>query len=75
MDSSAREYDARFSPDCRWIAFVSEQTGNPEVYATSFPRKGDLVRISTNGGTEPVWAHDAKHRYYLAPDYTLTEGM
>jgi dipeptidyl aminopeptidase/acylaminoacyl peptidase len=73
IDSSALEYDARFSPDGRWIAFVSEQTGNREVFVTSFPQKGDLIRISTGGGTEPVWRRDGKRLYYLAPDYTITE--
>ena len=46
---------ADFSPDGRWIAYASDESGRWEVYATRFPEKGSKVRISTGGGMNPAW--------------------
>ncbi len=61
----------RFSPDGRWIAHVSYETGSPEVYVQRFPPVGRKVRVSFNGGMQPSWRRDGKELYYLAPDRTL----
>jgi Tol biopolymer transport system component len=50
------EMTPAFSPDGRWLAFVSDESGEQEVYVQPFPEAGPKYRISTKGGTEPVWA-------------------
>jgi hypothetical protein len=49
------ENDARVSPDGRWLAYVSDESGRPEVYAQAFPGLGRKVQISVAGGVEPIW--------------------
>jgi Tol biopolymer transport system component len=61
------EYDGRVSPDGRWIAYVSEESCAPEVYAQSFPQAGGKWLMSAGGGTEPRWRHDGRELFYLAP--------
>jgi hypothetical protein len=57
---------ARFSPDGRLVAYVSDESGRNEVYIRSFPA-GDLRwLVSTDGGTEPSWRSDGRELFYLA---------
>jgi dipeptidyl aminopeptidase/acylaminoacyl peptidase len=60
------ETQARFSPDGRWIAFVSNESRRLEVYVAPFPGPGGKVQISTAGGNEPRWRRDGKEIFYLA---------
>ncbi|MFB3111841.1 MAG: hypothetical protein ACE10G_07410, partial [Gemmatimonadales bacterium] len=53
------------SPDGRWLAYVSNETGGPEVYVSPFPNVADgQWLVSTGGGTEPVWAHSGRELFY-----------
>ncbi len=63
-----QETQARFSPDVRWIAYVSNESGRDEVYISGFPTVGGKVRVSTNGGVQPRWRPDGKELFYLSPD-------
>ena len=56
--SASIERDARFSPDSRWIAFVSTEAGQPEVYVAPVGQAGARKRISVGGGTTPRWGDD-----------------
>ena len=56
----------RFSPDARWITYVSDETGRNEVYVASFPQLGGKWQISTNGGSGPRWSRDGKELFYIA---------
>ena len=66
--------DAQVSPDGRWLALVSDESGKPEVYVRPFPpgdgRTGHRL-VSSNGGTVPRWPADGKELFYLAPDSHL----
>ena len=53
------------SPDGRWLAYTSESTGRTEIWVRPFPGPGPAVRVSSNGGTEPVWARNGKELYYI----------
>lgn len=64
FSSVARVMDARFSPDGRWIAYVSAQSGRPQVYVQAFPETGERVQVSTDGGREPVWAPNGSEVYF-----------
>ena len=57
---------AEFSPDGSWMAYVSRESGAPEVYVQPYPGPGEKIRISTTGGTEPIWT--AKGREILYRD-------
>ncbi len=65
------ETAAMLSPDGRWLAYGSDESGKQEVYVTSFPSGAGKWQISTAGGTFPRWRHDGKEMFYLAPDNTM----
>jgi hypothetical protein len=64
-------WGARFSPDVRAVAFVSDKSGRDEVYVGRFPAEGDAHLVSSNGGREPAWRRDGRELFYLAEDGTL----
>jgi WD40 repeat protein len=73
LDSPAAETEPAFSPDGRWIAYASDDTGSSELYVR--PYRGATAsggmgrwRISNNGGRSPQWARDGKRLYYLGGD-------
>jgi Tol biopolymer transport system component len=66
------ETDGRFSPDGRWVALVSNETGQAEVYVQPFPGPGPKSRISVGGGTAPRWRRDGSELFYLARENVLT---
>jgi len=61
-----------FSPDGRWLAYMSSESGKPEVYVTSFPEPGRKWQVSTDGGHSPRWREDGTEIVYHAIDGTLT---
>ncbi|KAB2959107.1 MAG: hypothetical protein F9K18_11720, partial [Thermoanaerobaculia bacterium] len=58
----------RLSPDGRWLTFVSDESGRPEVYVTPFPGPGRLWPVSTGGGRFPAWREDGREIVYAALD-------
>jgi len=71
-----REGYAMFSPDGRWVAYQSNESGRPEIYVRPFVPPADRAsaaetdgqwQVSTNGGIHPVWRHDGKELFYLSP--------
>jgi serine/threonine-protein kinase len=52
------------SHDQRWLAFVSDQSGQPEVYVRPFDGESDVVQVSQGGGSEPVWSRDGSELFY-----------
>lgn len=65
IQTQSSDPSARFSPDGRWVAFVSEETGRQEVYVTRFDKPGEKWRISTDGGNLPRWRRDGRELFYL----------
>jgi Tol biopolymer transport system component len=55
-----------FSTDGRWLAYVSNESGAPEVYVQAYPGPGEKIRISTAGGTEPIWTANGRELLYRA---------
>jgi Tol biopolymer transport system component len=68
---AANEAGARVSPDVRWIAYESNESGRPEIYVQSFPDPGAKRQVSAGGGRTPRWKHDGTELYYLTPDGTV----
>src|SRR5665213_361518 len=60
-----------FSPDGKWLAYASVGQGTPEVYVRAFPDNGGLWKISTNGGTNPVWSRGAHELLYQTGDQIM----
>jgi len=59
---------AMFSPDGKWIAYMSDETGRYEIYVQAYPGPGGKQPISTGGGVTPLWSRDGKQLYYLSAD-------
>jgi Tol biopolymer transport system component len=64
IQTPANEWSARFSPDGRWLAYASDETGRPEVYVQSFPNLGAKRQISNDGGNIPFWDQHGRELYY-----------
>jgi serine/threonine-protein kinase len=62
------EGSAKFSPDGNWVAYSSNESGRPEVYAIPYPGPGDRLQVSTDGGTDPVWSRDTGELFYRNGD-------
>jgi serine/threonine protein kinase len=62
------EGGAAFSPDARWLAFVSTEAGLPEVYIAPVEQPGERARVSIGGGTTPRWRRDGTELFYASPD-------
>jgi Tol biopolymer transport system component len=66
---------AQYSPDGHWVAYISQESGQSEVYVTQFPGPKGKWQVSANGGTEPRWRKDGKAIFYWATDTTFMEAQ
>ncbi len=71
INSDFNEVMGMFSPDGRWLAYSSDESGSPEVYVTAFPQRGRKWQISTSGGNAPRWSGSGSEIIYHAPDGAL----
>jgi Tol biopolymer transport system component len=62
------ESQGRLSPDGRWIAYVSDESGRDEVYVRPFPAADSRWQVSIAGGERPRWRRDGRELYFLSPD-------
>jgi len=65
--TEAGELHASFSPDDRWVAYQSDESGRSQIYIQSFPPTGAKWQVTTDGGVEPRWSRDGRELYYLEP--------
>lgn len=71
----------RFSPNGRFMAYSSDESGRREIYVQPFPRPGEKIAISTNGGSYPVWSRDGRKLFFrqgdamMVVDVTATGGV
>ena len=63
LNGPATEHGPKFSPDSRWMAYVSDESGRREVYIRGYPQ-GDRLAVSTGGGDGPVWAPDGREIFF-----------
>jgi len=64
LDSKYDEYGGNVSPDGKWMAYLSKESGSYQIYVSSFPEKIGKWQITTDGGEEPRWSPDGKTIYY-----------
>ena len=69
--SSFESDNGQFSPNGRWVAYQSNESGRIEVYVQSFPGPGGKWMVSVGGGIAPRWRRDGKELFYIAPDSRL----
>ena len=61
----------KFSPNCRFIAYSSDESGRNEVYVQTFPASSGKWQISAGGGAQPRWRRDGRELFYISPDRKL----
>lgn len=75
LDTPAEERYAAFSPDGKWIAYQSNESGREEIYVQTFvagaPASGGKRQLSLNGGTYPQWRRDGRELYYVSAEGKL----
>lgn len=71
LHSEFNQSQGQFSPDGKWMAYVSDESGVPQIYVTSFPNPSGIRQISAAGGSQPRWRRDGKELFYLAIDGQL----
>lgn len=71
LQTPFEELQGQVSPDGRWLAYTSDESGRWEVYVQSFPTPGTKYVVSNGGGGEPQWRADGRELFYMALDHTL----
>ena len=66
LNTPFEEREGRFSPDGRWIAYVSSEPGTLQVFVQAFPAAGPKWQISTDGGHQPRWRSDGRELFFLS---------
>jgi Tol biopolymer transport system component len=69
--SDASETNPQISADGKWVAYASNESGEWEIYVTTFPAAAGKWQVSRDGGTEPRWRADGKELYYIGQTGTL----
>ncbi|HEV8230947.1 MAG TPA: protein kinase [Thermoanaerobaculia bacterium] len=72
MATRYKEESGDFSPDGRWVAYASDESGRMEIYVSSFAEAGRRYRVSSGGGGYPRWSHDGRELFYLVGGKTMT---
>ncbi|MBM3812711.1 MAG: hypothetical protein FJW20_13875 [Acidimicrobiia bacterium] len=71
LQTKYTEMKPAFSPDGRWVAYESNESGRYEIYVQGFPDKRGKWLISASGGRQAAWRRDGKELYWVRPDGTL----
>jgi serine/threonine-protein kinase len=66
--ASFPEGSPKFSPDGRWVAYCSAESGKPQVYVQAYPGPGAKIQVSSEGGTDPVWKRSGGEMFYRNGD-------
>jgi hypothetical protein len=75
LRTPSMETNSHFSPNGRWLVYVSNESGRREVYVQPFPGPSGKSKISTEGGDEPVWSRDGRELFYRSGDTMLAVAI
>jgi eukaryotic-like serine/threonine-protein kinase len=70
-----REWGPRFSPDGRWLAYLSDESMRLELYVRRYPDQGGVWQLSTDGATEPVWSGNGREIFYRAGERMMVVAV
>lgn len=73
--STNQMIDSEFSPDGRWVAYTSNESGREEVYVQPFPGPGGKWMISIDGGSSPRWSRNGRELFYLNGDKMMSAAV
>jgi len=68
IQAPSNQAGARFWPDGGWLAYVTDESGRPEIYVQPYPGPGGKYQVSTEGGTEPTWSRNGRELFYRRGD-------
>jgi Tol biopolymer transport system component len=71
LQTRFNESEARFSPDGKWVAYISDESGKNEIYVRSRAAPGEKWQVSNAGGVNPVWNRDGRELFYISTDSRL----
>jgi serine/threonine-protein kinase len=71
LQTAANERSPSLSPDGRWVAYFSDESGTTQVYVRAFPDKGGKWQISNSGGTYPMWSRNGHELLFETPDQKI----
>jgi serine/threonine-protein kinase len=74
-DNKYAEGSPKFSPDCHWLAYCSNESGKPEVYVQAVPGPGPKTQVSNDGGTDPVWKRGGGELFYRNGDSMMAVAV
>jgi len=74
-DSKYAQGSPKFSPDGRWLAYCSNESGKAQVYVQAFPGPGPKIQVSNDGGTDPVWKRSGQELFYRNGDSMLAVAV
>jgi Tol biopolymer transport system component len=74
-NSRFAEGSPKFSPDGKWIAYSSTESGRAEVFAQPWPGPGPKIQVSSEGGTDPVWSRESAELFYRNGDKMMTTAV
>jgi len=72
LEASYNEFLAQFSPDGKWMAYVSDESGHEQVYVRAIPPTRPPVQVSIAGGSQPRWRLDGRELFYVSADQKVT---
>jgi Tol biopolymer transport system component len=75
LGTDAEETQGRFSPDGRFVAYVSTESGRAEVYVRTYPASDAQWQISIDGGANPLWRRDGREIFFLSPDNRVMSAV
>ena len=75
VKSSFSEASAKFSPDGKWVAYCSNESGKPEVFVRPWPGPGPKIQISSEGGTDPLWTRKGDEIFYRNADKMMVVAV
>ena len=65
--TAAAEFGPEFSPDGKWIAYISREGGTSDIYVVPYPGPGPKRRVTSGGAAAPAWGHDRRELFYQTP--------
>jgi len=74
LRTPASEIDPQISPDGRWLAYASNESGRDELYVVSLPDAKTKYQVTTDGGRHPIWTRNGRELFYMTPGFSIVRS-